>query len=70
MWSYEKTVIAYFAGHFHDGGYFKDEHNIHHLTFRAILETEPTCNSFAIVKVFANHISIKTTENNYDIYFE
>lgn len=49
LWSHEKTVIAYFSGHFHPGGYYKetrDNHSIHHITFKAIVETLPESNSF------------------------
>jgi manganese-dependent ADP-ribose/CDP-alcohol diphosphatase len=56
FWSFGDTVIAYLAGHYHPGGYHKDEHNIHHLTLHAILETEPTSNSYLTVKTYKDKV--------------
>ena len=60
--SFNGTVVAYFAGHFHPGNYFLDENDIHHITFQAIVETKPDSNSFTTVKVFKQHVlvTIKT----------
>lgn len=69
---YEKTILAYFSGHDHEGGYFRDKHNIHHLTFAGIIETPPNSNSFATVKIYDNNkISIEGVGliSNYEIYY-
>ncbi|CAF1419727.1 unnamed protein product [Adineta steineri] len=58
LWTFEGTVLAYIAGHDHDGGYFRDRKNIHHLTLHAIVECEPNTNSFATVHVYKNSILI------------
>jgi hypothetical protein len=39
--SFDDLVICYLAGHFHQGGYFKDA-KTHHLTLNSILEAKPT----------------------------
>ena len=54
-----RSVIAYISGHDHDGGYFRDRTNIHHLTLHAIVECEPNTNSFATVHVFKKYILIE-----------
>jgi manganese-dependent ADP-ribose/CDP-alcohol diphosphatase len=59
FWSYGNTVVGYFCGHDHDGGYFRDKYNIHHLTFNAILETPPNTNSFATVKICKDKILVE-----------
>jgi manganese-dependent ADP-ribose/CDP-alcohol diphosphatase len=71
MWSYEGTVLAYFAGHYHAGGYFRDKYNIHHITFHAVLETAPNSNSYATVKVFDDRVSVEGVGmvGYYDIFF-
>jgi manganese-dependent ADP-ribose/CDP-alcohol diphosphatase len=56
IWSFHNTVLVYLAGHYHVGGYFRDDHNVHHLTVSAILETPQTTNSYVTVKVFNNKI--------------
>jgi manganese-dependent ADP-ribose/CDP-alcohol diphosphatase len=69
---YEKQVIAYFCGHDHDGGYFRDRNNIHHLTFPGIIEINPNSNAYAIVKVYDNKVSVEGfgAVGYYDIYFK
>lgn len=57
MRNYRNTVVAYLAGHHHPGGYRLDKFNIHHVTFKAILETNPGSNSFATVYVYPRRIS-------------
>jgi manganese-dependent ADP-ribose/CDP-alcohol diphosphatase len=71
LWQFEHTVIAYFAGHDHAGGYFRDKHNIHHITFAAIIETPPNSNAYATVKVYNNKVSVEGIGRimNYEIYF-
>ena len=69
--NYEKTILAYLCGHDHEGGYFRDKSNIHHLTIPAIIETTPNTNSFATIKVFDNKISIEGVGmiSYYEIYY-
>jgi len=60
---YPGVVVAYFAGHFHPGGYYFDEiSKTHHMTFRAILEShdkgEDKFNSYGIVEVYQNQFNI------------
>lgn len=59
FWLFDGTVLAYLAGHEHDGGYFRDRKNIHHVTLRAIVECEPNTNSFATVNVYKDRILIE-----------
>ncbi len=59
LWIFDGTVLAYLAGHDHDGGYFRDRKNIHHLTLHAIVECEPNTNSFATVHVYKDSILIE-----------
>lgn len=72
LWSFDQTVIAYFSGHDHDGGYFRDKKNIHHVTFAAIIETPPNSNAYATVKVFQNKVSIEGVGviGYYEVYFD
>lgn len=71
LWSYDTTVVAYFAGHDHQGGYFRDKRNIHHITFAAILETPSNSNAYATVKVYDNKVSVEGVGmiGYYEIYF-
>ncbi|RNA22070.1 manganese-dependent ADP-ribose CDP-alcohol diphosphatase [Brachionus plicatilis] len=71
LWSFDRTVIAYFAGHDHKGGYFRDKYNIHHVTLSAVLETPPNSNAYATVKVYDNKISVEGVGKigYYEIYF-
>jgi manganese-dependent ADP-ribose/CDP-alcohol diphosphatase len=57
MHKYKNTVVAYLAGHYHPGGYHLDRFGIHHVTFKAILETKPGSNSFATIYVYPGRIS-------------
>ena len=50
LWNYEEAlalfhahpcVVAVFAGHDHDGGYRRDGHGIHHVTFQSPLNSKP-----------------------------
>jgi len=59
LWIFDGTVLAYLAGHDHDGGYFRDRKNIHHITLPAIVECEPNTNSFATVHVYKDSILIE-----------
>ena len=69
---YERCVIAYFCGHDHSGGYFRDKHNIHHITFPGIIETHPNTNAYATVKVYADKVSVEGCGiiSSYDIHFK
>jgi len=57
--------------HDHQGGYFRDKHNIHHVTFAAILETPANSNAYATVKVFDDKVSVEGVGviGYYEIYF-
>ena len=59
LWHYERTVIAYLAGHDHDGGYFRDKKNIHHLTLAGLIETPNTSNTYAFVNVYEDRVKIE-----------
>lgn len=59
LWTFDGTILAYIAGHDHDGGYFLDRKNIHHITLHAIIECQPNTNSFATVHVYHDHILIE-----------
>ncbi len=50
-------VLAWFAGHNHEGNYIKTG-STYHVTFKAMVETESD-NSFAIVRVYSDRIEIK-----------
>lgn len=58
---YEETVLCFFAGHYHPGGYYKDNCNIHHLTFKAVLETSKESNSYATVYVYSDRVCLRGT---------
>jgi len=59
VYAHKDVCVAYFGGHYHEGGSFKDEHNILHITFPAILETPSDMNSYATVRVFDRKILIE-----------
>ncbi|CAF2381677.1 unnamed protein product [Rotaria sp. Silwood2] len=59
LWTFDNTVLAYIAGHSHEGAYFYDEKNIHHLTLQAIVECEPDTNAFATVHVYKEYLIIE-----------
>ena len=69
LWSFDGTVVAYFCGHFHQGGYFKETRNnktIHHVTFPAIIETLPSSNAYSLVKVYDTKIVIEQFSDNFN----
>jgi manganese-dependent ADP-ribose/CDP-alcohol diphosphatase len=55
--SNRSVVRAYFAGHFHSGGYALSN-GIHHITFPAILDSDET-NSYATVQLYLDHIFVR-----------
>ncbi|CAF2543465.1 unnamed protein product [Rotaria sp. Silwood2] len=59
LWIFDGTVLAYIAGHDHDGGYFRDRKNIHHLTLQAVVECDPNTNSFATAHVYKDCLLIE-----------
>lgn len=72
IWSYENVVIAYLAGHYHAGGYFVDEHQIHHLTLNAILETPPESNNaYATAYVYEDKFVLKNQidDRSFTVHF-
>ena len=63
--SYEGVCIAYFSGHYHNGGCFKDNNNILHITFPAIVEASPDSECFSTVRVYEEKlvVEINLTDN-------
>ena len=59
LWDFDDIVLAYLAGHAHEGGYFYDEKHIHQITLPAIIECEPNTNSFATVHVYEEYLMIE-----------
>lgn len=47
-----KSVVCYFAGHDHAGGYHQDSHGIHHITMEGVIESPPGTNAFGTVSVY------------------
>ena len=41
VYSFDDMVMVYLSGHFHPGGYFRDEHGLVHVTLPATLEIAP-----------------------------
>lgn len=54
---FKDVVKAYFAGHFHQGGYI-ERNGIHYVIFESILDSQHDDGSYAIVKLFNNAIVI------------
>lgn len=64
IWSYDNLVVAYLAGHYHAGGYYLDEKNIHHLTLNGMLEAPVhSANAFVTVFIYENKIFFKNQVN-------
>ncbi|XP_069785591.1 manganese-dependent ADP-ribose/CDP-alcohol diphosphatase isoform X2 [Narcine bancroftii] len=53
------SVICFIAGHDHDGGYYLDDHGIHHLTFEGVIETSPESQAFGTVHVYEDRMILK-----------
>ncbi|XP_072259679.1 manganese-dependent ADP-ribose/CDP-alcohol diphosphatase-like [Pyxicephalus adspersus] len=51
-----QSVVCYFAGHDHDGGYYRDSHGIHHVTMQGVIESQPDSNAFGTVDVFEDRM--------------
>lgn len=67
IWNYQElltilhkhgNVVAYMAGHDHDGGYALDESGCHHITFRSPLEAQPPQGCHALIDVHSNVIAV------------
>lgn len=71
IYSFKNVVIAYIAGHYHQGGYYLDHNNIHHFTIPAVLETHPNSNSYCTIKIYENKINVFnfSTSSSIDINF-
>ena len=72
FYKYKNTILAYFCGHDHDGGYhLAKKSKIHYITFPAIVEAPHDVNSFATIKVFHDRVSIEGfgLVKNYEILF-
>ncbi|XP_069808554.1 manganese-dependent ADP-ribose/CDP-alcohol diphosphatase-like [Dendropsophus ebraccatus] len=61
VWNYDEilrtiqshqSVVCYFAGHEHSGGYHQDSHGIHHITMEGVVESPPGSNAFGTVFVY------------------
>ncbi|XP_053309992.1 manganese-dependent ADP-ribose/CDP-alcohol diphosphatase isoform X2 [Spea bombifrons] len=52
-------VVAYFAGHDHDGGYCVDSCGIHHITFRGVIETPPVTQAFGTMYMHRDRMVLK-----------
>ncbi|KAM4031580.1 manganese-dependent ADP-ribose/CDP-alcohol diphosphatase isoform 1-T3 [Anomaloglossus baeobatrachus] len=46
------SVVCYFAGHDHSGGYYRDSHGVHHVTMEGVIESLPGTNAFGTVLVY------------------
>ena len=52
-------VVACFAGHDHDGGFYHDTvHNVYYVTFEGIIERSESANAFAIIDAYEDHLHI------------
>ncbi|PRP85016.1 hypothetical protein PROFUN_07304 [Planoprotostelium fungivorum] len=57
--NFERTVVAYFCGHLHRGGYVLAGNRVHHYTVKGIVECPPGENVGAIVEVHADHLFVR-----------
>ncbi|XP_075701876.1 manganese-dependent ADP-ribose/CDP-alcohol diphosphatase-like [Rhinoderma darwinii] len=53
------SVVCYFAGHDHSGGYHLDSHGIHHLTLEGVIESPPGTNAFGTVFVHKDGLFLR-----------
>ena len=52
------AVVAWFAGHYHPGGYARDGH-VHHVTLQAILESPADSTAYGFVDVHADRLVLR-----------
>lgn len=57
LWKYD-NVVAWFAGHDHQGEYALDPYGIHHIVFPAPIETDLSDDAFATIEVFKDRLHI------------
>ncbi|XP_067914078.1 manganese-dependent ADP-ribose/CDP-alcohol diphosphatase isoform X2 [Heterodontus francisci] len=50
------SVVCFLAGHDHDGGYYLDDHGIHHVTFEGVIETSPESHAFGTIHVYEDRM--------------
>lgn len=55
--TYSGAVKAYFAGHYHMGGYALN-HGIHHVTFESILDSKAEVGSYGVIELHESHIIV------------
>ncbi|XP_038633396.1 manganese-dependent ADP-ribose/CDP-alcohol diphosphatase isoform X1 [Scyliorhinus canicula] len=53
------SIVCFIAGHDHDGGYYLDDHGIHHLTFEGVIETSPESHAFGTIYVCEDRMILK-----------
>lgn len=67
-WNYEdilrvihahRSVVCYFAGHDHSGGYHQDSHGVHHVTMEGVVESPPDSNAFGTVDVYEDRLVLR-----------
>ncbi|KAI4886694.1 hypothetical protein NFI96_021382 [Prochilodus magdalenae] len=54
-----KSVVCFMTGHNHDGGYYRDEYGVHHLTLEGVIETPPGSNAFGTVYVYEDKMVLR-----------
>ena len=68
LWNYDKVlalmdksgvVVATFAGHTHQNGYFCDEAGVHHIVLPAVLETPPGRDAYGWVEVWPEGLRVR-----------
>lgn len=55
---YKNTVVAYFAGHHHSGGFCTDLFGIHHVTMKGIIEHTDN-NAFSVLRFYKNYMAFE-----------
>lgn len=56
------TVAGVFAGHDHQGGYHRDEHGFHHITFKSPLNRGDAADCFGQVALFADRLEVTSPQ--------
>ncbi|KAM5135347.1 manganese-dependent ADP-ribose/CDP-alcohol diphosphatase isoform 2-T2 [Mantella aurantiaca] len=54
-----QSVVCYFAGHDHSGGYHQDSHGIHHVTMEGVIESPPDTNALGTVDVYEDRMVLR-----------